>query len=193
MSDRNQTTAEGRVRLGYQISPALIPFVEASLGRAISDQTLDRNGYNRNANIYAAKAGVQLDFTEKLRGEVAAGYKQVRYFDARLSKIDAFTLDGKVDWSPIRGTDVAFTLATGIEPSTTAGISGSTYYTVGAAVSQQMIDNLVATAAARRPSVISRRPALPPIRRNGRPMPASPGRSAATWNSPARWPGTTPT
>lgn len=146
MSDRNQTTAEGRVRLGYQISPALIPFVEASLGRSISDQTLDRNGYNRNANIYAAKAGVQLDFTEKLRGEVAAGYKQVRYFDSRLSKIDAFTVDGKVDWSPIRGTDVSFTLATGVEPSTTAGVSGSTYYTVGAAVSQQMIDNLVATA-----------------------------------------------
>lgn len=145
MSDRNQTTAEGRIRLGYQISPALIPFVEASIGRAISDQTLDRNGYNRNANIYAAKAGVQLDFTEKLRGEVAAGYKQVRYFDARLSKIDAFTVDGKVDWSPIRGTDVAFTLATGIDPSTVAGVSGSTYYTIGTAVSQQMIDNLVAS------------------------------------------------
>ena len=145
MSDRNQTTAEGRVRLGYQISPALIPFVEASIGRAISDQTLDRNGYNRNANTYAAKAGVELDFTEKLRGEVAAGYKQVRYFDARLSKIDAFTVDGKVDWSPIRGTDVNFTLTTGIDPSTVAGVSGSTYYTVGAAVSQQMIDNLVAT------------------------------------------------
>ncbi|HWU61219.1 MAG TPA: outer membrane beta-barrel protein [Ensifer sp.] len=145
MSDRNQTTAEGRVRLGYEISPALIPFVEASIGRAISDQTLDRNGYNRNANIYAAKAGIDLDFTEKLRGEVAAGYKQVRYFDARLSKIDAFTVDGKVDWSPIRGTNVNLTLATGIDPSTTAGVSGSTYYTVGAAVSQQMIDNLVAT------------------------------------------------
>lgn len=145
MSDRNQTTTEGRVRLGYEISPALIPFVEGSIGRAISDQTLDRNGYNRNANIYAAKAGVQLDFTEKLRGEVSAGYKQVRYSDARLSKIDAFTMDGKVDWSPIRGTDVNFTLATGIDPSTVAGVSGSTYYTIGTAVSQQMIDNLVAT------------------------------------------------
>ncbi|MCD2174074.1 outer membrane beta-barrel protein [Rhizobium sp. C4] len=148
MSDRNQTTVGGRVRLGYEISPALIPFVEGSIDRAISDQTLDRNGYNRNANIYAAKAGVQLDFTEKLRGEIAAGYKQVRYTDARLSKIDAFTVDGKIDWSPIRGTDVNLTLATGVDPSTTAGVSGSTYYTISTAVSQQMIDNLVGTVGA---------------------------------------------
>lgn len=145
MSDRNQTTTEGRLRLGYEISPALIPFVEASIGRAISDQTLDRNGYNRNADIYAAKAGVQLDFTEKLRGEVSAGYKQVRYYDARLSRISAFTVDGKVDWSPIRGTDVNLTLTTGIDPSTTAGVSGSTYHTISTSISQQMIDNLVAT------------------------------------------------
>ncbi len=145
MSDRNQTIPEGRVRLGYQISPAITPFVEASLGRAISDQTLDRNGYNRNANTYAAKAGVELDFTEKLRGEVAVGYKQVRYVDSRLAKIDAFTVDGKVDWSPIRGTNVNLTLTTGIDPSTTAGVSGSTYHTISTTVSQQMIDNLVAT------------------------------------------------
>jgi hypothetical protein len=144
MSDRNQTTAEAKMRLGYEISPALIPFIEGSIGRAYSDQTLDRNGYNRNANIYAAKTGVEVDFGEKLRGEVSTGYKQVRYFDSRLAKIDAFTVDGKIDWSPIRGTDVNFTLTTGVEPSTTAGVSGSTYYTVSTALSQQMIDNLVA-------------------------------------------------
>ena len=144
MSDRNQTTAQGRLRLGYEISPAITPFVEASIGRAISDQTLDRNGFNRNSDIYAAKTGVQLDFREKLRGEVAVGYKQVRYFDSRLARIGAVTLDGKIDWSPIRGTDVNLTLTTGVDPSTTAGVSGSTYYTISTALSQQMIDNLVA-------------------------------------------------
>lgn len=144
MRDRNQTTGEARLRLGYEISPALIPFVEASIGRSISDQTLDRNGYNRNANIYAAKAGVELDFTEKLRGEVSTGYRQVRYFDARLAKIDAFTVDGRIDWSPIRGTDIGVALTTGVEPSTTAGVSGSTYYGITTTVTQQMIDNLVA-------------------------------------------------
>ena len=144
MSDLNQTALEGRLRLGYEISPAITPFVEASIGRAINDQTLDRNGFNRNSDIYAAKTGVQLDFREKLRGEVAVGYKQVRYFDSRLARIGAVTLDGKIDWSPIRGTDVNLTLTTGVDPSTTAGVSGSTYYTISTALSQQMIDNLVA-------------------------------------------------
>lgn len=147
MSDRNQTAAEMKMRLGYEISPALIPFVEASIGRIYRDQTIDSSGYNRNARTYAGKAGVELDFGEKLRGEVSAGYRQVRYFDARLASIGAPTLDGKVFWSPIRGTDVNFGLTTDIDPSTTAGVSGSAYYTLSAGLSQQMIDNLVARVA----------------------------------------------
>lgn len=144
MSDRNQTDAEMKLRVGYEVSPAIIPFVELSGGRIFRDQTLDRDGYNRNANVYAAKTGVELDFGEKLRGEVSVGYKKVRYFDSRLSSIDAFTTDGTVYWSPLRGTDVTLGLTTGIDPSTTAGVSGSTYYTLSAGLSQQMIDNIVA-------------------------------------------------
>lgn len=144
MSDRNQTDAEMKLRVGYELSPAVIPFVELSGGRIFRDRTLDRNGYNRNANVYAAKTGVEFDFGDKLRGEVSVGYKKMRYFDSRLSNIDAFTTDGTVYWSPIRGTDVTLGLTTGIDPSTTAGVSGATYYTLSTGLSQQMIDNLVA-------------------------------------------------
>lgn len=142
MSDRNQTEADLKLRVGYEVSPAVIPFIEFSGGRIFRDQTYDRSGYNRNADIYAAKAGVELDFGEKLRGEVSGGYKRVNYKDARLSSIDAFTLDGTMYWSPVRGTNVTLGLTTGIDPSTTAGVSGSTYYTVSAGLTQEMIDNL---------------------------------------------------
>jgi hypothetical protein len=144
MSDRNQTAAEMKMRIGYELSPALIPFVEGSIGRIYRDQTLDSSGYNRNARTYAGKAGVEVNFGEKLSGEISGGYRQVKYFDSRLAGIGAPTADGKIVWSPIRGTVVNFGLTTGIDPSTTAGVSGSTYYGLSAGLSQQMIDNLVA-------------------------------------------------
>lgn len=147
MSDRNQTAAEMKMRLGYELSPALIPFIEASIGRIYRDQTVDSSGYNRNARTYAGKAGVEVNFGEKLSGEISGGYRQVNYFDSRLASIGAVTADGKILWSPIRGTVVNLGLTTGIDPSTTAGVSGSTYYTLSAGLSQQMIDNLVARLA----------------------------------------------
>lgn len=144
MSDRNETTGELRMRIGYQISPALTPFVEGSVGRLYYDQTLDRSGYNRNASYAGLKAGTELDLGEKLRGELAAGYKTMTFRDSRLASINALTIDGSTTWSPLRGTDVTLGVSTGIDPSTTAGVSGSTYYALNAAVAHEMIDNLVA-------------------------------------------------
>ncbi|WP_456261931.1 outer membrane beta-barrel protein, partial [Campylobacter jejuni] len=47
LSDRNQTAGAWRGRIGYELSPAIIPFVEVDLGRAVYDQTRDSNGYAR--------------------------------------------------------------------------------------------------------------------------------------------------
>jgi hypothetical protein len=144
MSDRNQTTGELKLRLGYEISPAIIPFVEVSGGKSIYDQTVDTSGYHRDARFYAAKTGVEFDFGEKLRGEIGGGYRQVSYEDARLASVGAMTVDGNVTWSPRRGTDVTLGVSTSVDPSTTAGTSAATNYGFSAAISQQMIDNLVA-------------------------------------------------
>ena len=38
LSDRDQTAGTWRGRIGYELSPAIIPFVEVNLGRAIYDQ-----------------------------------------------------------------------------------------------------------------------------------------------------------
>lgn len=38
LSDRNQTTGTLRGRVGYELSPALIPFIEATIGRTIYDE-----------------------------------------------------------------------------------------------------------------------------------------------------------
>lgn len=140
--DRNENTATLRGRIGYELSQALIPFVEGSYGRTIYDEHKDTLGYIRDAQLYAIRSGLEGDFGEKLRGEISTGYALAEFDDSRLKSISAMTFDGNATWSPQRGTDVELGLKTAIEPSTTAGASGDVAYTANAALTQAIIDTL---------------------------------------------------
>ena len=144
MEDRDRLSGTLRGRIGYELSPAIIPFLEASAGRSSYDLRTDSQGYERSHWIYAAKAGVELDMGEKLRGELGIGYKRAEFDDARLKALDSVTVDGDLVWSPQRGTDVNFGLSTSIEPSTTAGSSGYVSYSVNAGISHEVRDNVIA-------------------------------------------------
>ncbi|RUM19058.1 hypothetical protein EFD56_12680 [Rhizobium phaseoli] len=145
LSDRNQTTGTLRGRVGYELSPALIPFIEATIGRTLYDETRDSAGYERSGHSYGAKAGVEVDLGEKLKGEVGVGYERADFEDNRLSSIDTATLDASLLWSPIRGTDVNLDLQTSIQPTTTAGESGYVSHALTTTVTHQLRDNLVGT------------------------------------------------
>lgn len=144
LSDRNQTAGTWRGRIGYELSPAIIPFVEVDLGRAVYDQTRDSSGYARSNQSYGGKAGVELDLGEKMKGELGLGYEHTQFDDSRLASVDAPTIDGNLAWSPQRGTDVSIGLSTTVQPSTTAGISGYTAYQLTSTVSHQLRDDLTA-------------------------------------------------
>jgi hypothetical protein len=145
LSDRNQTTGTVRGRIGYELSPALVPFIEASVGKTNYDDRIDSSGYQRSGDSYGAKGGVQVDMGEKLKGEVAVGYATADFDDSRLKSIDTATLDASLLWSPIRGTNVNIDLQTSIQPSTAAGESGYVSHQLTSTVDHQLRDNLVAT------------------------------------------------
>lgn len=144
LSDRNYS--EGRLtgRIGYELSPALIPYLEASIGRSIYDDRRDSLGYERSATTVGGRAGVEVDLGEKLRGDLGLGYERASFEDSRLEAIKALAIDGSLAWSPQRGTDVKLGLRTTIEPSTAAGESGYVAYETTAEVTHELRDNLVA-------------------------------------------------
>ena len=143
LGDRNRTVVDGRLRLGYELSPALIPFVEVGGGRSLYDDRYDSAGYERSSWRYAARAGVEFDLGEKLRGELAAGYRHADYDDARLDDLGGVTFDGRTVWSPRRGTDVELALRTTLQDATAPGASGWTEYDLAAVVTQQLRHRLV--------------------------------------------------
>ncbi len=71
-----------RGRVGYELSPALIPFIEANIGRTVYDETQDSAGYERSGHSYGAKVGVEVDLGEKLKGEVGVGYEMADFEDS---------------------------------------------------------------------------------------------------------------
>ncbi|WP_245292821.1 outer membrane beta-barrel protein [Pararhizobium arenae] len=144
MDDRNRNAGTVTGRIGYEISPAIIPFLEAAAGKSIYDEQFDRFGYERSSDTYAGRAGVQVDFGEKVNGEIALGYETYRFDDDRLNDLDGFTVDGTLNWSPLRGTNIAYGLSTGIEPSTTAGENGALVYTLNAQTTHELRSNLMA-------------------------------------------------
>lgn len=126
--DRNYTLATLALRAGYEVSPALTPFVEAEIGRRDYDLEQDTAGFRRSADRYAVRGGVELDLGEKLNGEVSVGWLRESFDDDRLVPVSALLLDGALSWSPMRGTTLRLTGGTTVEGSTTAADSGSVRY-----------------------------------------------------------------
>ena len=143
-ADRDTLAGTVSARIGYAVSPALVPFLEASVQRTRYDQTLDNNGFARSSTAYAAKVGAQVDLGEKLNGELAAGYVLRDIDDASLVDIGALTLDGTINWSPMRGTILTAGVGTSVEAATAAGESGSVAYTLNTGLTRELRRTVVA-------------------------------------------------
>jgi len=144
--DRNNTLVSGILRVGYEVSPSVIPFVEGELGRRYYDLRLDDAGYARSANRVGARAGVTLSLTDKLSGEFSAGWLRETPDDDRLASISGPSIAADLKWSPIRGTTVSLQGTTQVEGTTTAGEPGDILYTSQISLERQMRANLTGTA-----------------------------------------------
>lgn len=141
-SDRDSTIVLGRLRGGYEVSPALTPFVELEVGRRTYDEKQDSEGYERSANRLAARAGLALDLSEKLAGEISAGWISENFKDPRLARLSGLALAANLNWSPQRGTMVRLDASTHVEGSTDPGESGSLLYSGTLRLEREMRSNL---------------------------------------------------
>lgn len=125
--DESYTTLTTALRTGYEISPALQPFIEGGLGYRIFDEDTTPAGLERNSSIPSLRAGLAFDLGEKFLGEIATGYAWNLPDDAGLPDSGSPTFDGRLAWSPQRGTDVVLTASTSFDPDTD-GSGTSTLY-----------------------------------------------------------------
>ena len=145
--DRDFTLGAVVLRGGYEISPALTPFVEAEFGRRQYTLEEDFSGFQRSSDRVGARAGLELDLTEKLTGEFSAGWIRETFDDDRLDPLSGPTLNADLAWSPERGTIVNLAAATSVEGTTTAGESGSILHAARLGVEREIRANLTANAS----------------------------------------------
>jgi hypothetical protein len=145
--DRDSTLYTATLRGGYEISPALTPFVEIETGRRLYAERIDSSGYERSATRLGARAGVELDMGEKLAGEFSAGWLREAIDDSRLAPVAGATMNADLRWSPERGTTIGLSGSTIVENTTNAGESGSLLYSSRLSLERRIRDNLTGNAA----------------------------------------------
>jgi len=126
--DQSQNLYQLTARLGYEVSPAITPFVEGTYGLREFDLQFDRNGNERDSTIFQIRGGLGIDLGEKFNGEISAGFVSEDFEDAALQTLDGFTLDAILNWSPVRDTQYILTLGTATNDSVTLNENGSLLY-----------------------------------------------------------------
>ena len=112
-----------KLRTGYRVSEALTPFAEVGGDVRVYDDQYDAFGYDRASDGVYGKAGVQLSFSEMLKGEASLGYGAREYRDARLPNVGAPLLDASLIWSPTLLTTITLKAATNLQDAVVPGAS----------------------------------------------------------------------
>ncbi|MCP4071439.1 MAG: outer membrane beta-barrel protein [Hyphomicrobiales bacterium] len=145
-ADRNFTSHTVQARLSYDIDLAFSPFVQASYTNNTYDLMVDRNGQRRDSTSYELRGGIAVNLSEKLNGEISAGYLNRDYVDPGLAALSGFVIDANMNWSPQRDTNIGLTLASNVDGSTSADDSGAITYEGALMLTRRIRDNLQVSA-----------------------------------------------
>ncbi len=145
-TDRNFTSHTIQARLSYGNDLAFSPFVQASYTKNVYDLMFDRNGQRRDSTSYVLRGGIAVNLSEKLNGEISAGYLNRDYVDPGLAALSGFVIDANMNWSPQRDTNIGLTLASNVDGSTSTGNSGTITYEGALMLTRRIRDNLQVSA-----------------------------------------------
>jgi hypothetical protein len=124
-SDRDANQYGLRLRAGYELTPGVIPFVEALADTRVHDIPVDSAGFRRDSDGIGLRAGSTFEITRTLTGEVSGGIVKRSYEDPRLKDLRGPLVDAAVVWSATPLTTVRLRAQTQIDETTIANSSGA--------------------------------------------------------------------
>jgi hypothetical protein len=122
--DRNFDQYSTQLRVGYESTPAVKPFVEIDADHRRHDIAVDRSGIDRDSQGSAVKIGSTFELSRLLTGQLAFGYLQRAYADPSLQDLKGPTFDASLTWLASALTTVKLTALTSANESTLVGVSG---------------------------------------------------------------------
>jgi len=139
-SDREYVEPQAALRVSYEASPAMRPFVEVGYAPRIHFKDRDRNGLDRDSDGYRVEAGVAFEPSPLWSGELGIEYMLRDYADPSLASVDIFGLTGQVTWRPTELTTVDLSFSTDLNETASADSSGSRVYGTRLAVAHDLRD-----------------------------------------------------
>ena len=124
-SQDNYNDIGGVARVSYELTPALIPFVEVGGDTRVRDTAVDLSGFLRDSVGVTARAGSAFEFTRLLTGTLSAGYADRHYADPRLPNLRGPTIDGALVYAFTPLTTLTGRASTSLSETTLAGASGA--------------------------------------------------------------------
>lgn len=135
-------------RAAYEVSPAIIPFIEVGADARIRDNPIDLSGFRRNSTGVVARAGADVEVTRLLTGTVSAGYADRHYADPRLPNLRGPTVDGALAYAVTPLTTITFSANTTLSETTLAGASGAISRQLSLQVDHRLFRNFTITGIA---------------------------------------------
>jgi hypothetical protein len=141
-TDRNYVQPNVALRLGYETSPAIRPFIEVAYRPRIHQREFDRNGLRRDSDGIALSAGSVFDLDTIWTGEAALIYIVRDYDDPALKTVDAIGVSGRLTWRPTELTALTLSAATTIDESSSASEGGTRNYDLRLDAAHELRDNV---------------------------------------------------
>ncbi|MDE2383559.1 MAG: outer membrane beta-barrel protein [Alphaproteobacteria bacterium] len=142
-ADRNywEPSLSARATLGHEGLP-LRPFAEVSYDPRFHDQTVDRNGEQRNSQGFGAALG--LDFADGpiWSGEIAGNFIARSFDDPALQTATALGVSGTVTWSPTPLWSIVANSGVALNESEVAGVSATQSWNAGLNATYAWRDNV---------------------------------------------------
>ena len=145
-SDRNVTQVGGRLRVGYELHPGFVPFVEAVADTRIYDRRIDNTGFARSSDGVGASLGTTFEITRLLTGEISAGAIARRYEDRRLGDLVSPLANGSLVYALTPLTTVRATAQAGVDETTIPNATGVRTLRGSLEVAHDLRRNLTLTA-----------------------------------------------
>ena len=112
-------------RASYELTPQIIPFVEAGFDARVRDDPVDLSGYLRDSTGVVARAGSTFEFARLLTGTASVGYADRHYADSRLPNLQGPTVNGALVYAFTPLTTITARASTTLSETTLAGASGA--------------------------------------------------------------------
>ncbi|HRK23484.1 MAG TPA: outer membrane beta-barrel protein [Beijerinckiaceae bacterium] len=146
-SDRNYTTYGARLRGAYEITPGIVPYVEAMVDSRQYDREFNASGYRRSSDGVIGRVGTTFEVTQQLTGDVSAGYGMRRYDDSRLDHLSGLLIDASLVWQMSPLTKMTLKGTSEFVETATVGSSGAVNRKVSVDLAHDLLRNVTVTGS----------------------------------------------